>query len=341
MSAIHPQTTADLDGARRRAACDECRSKKLKCTGEQPACMRCVREGVTCFYSPQKAMGRPRKRQRSEPLETDTEMTARHASHATDLMDRETGSASLESNTHSNSNLVALTQPHATTWLPQTLPTPPDSLPDLAMPTTDSCACLSSLYLSLSSLTSLPSNSLLQALPALANALASAQSALLCPHCPTRLITNVQNTQVLSTLLTSLASAFMELLAKVDDRAARVAACSNASFDCADALRPDRSNEDSRRMAAKLPIFALVWGTLCPSCQNPHNLPSYSSDGTSYPPTLMSLVHGLKNRQYRFHAVCAEVGGPYVDARAPGESEHLCQKMAGVAGIMVEGFDWS
>ncbi|OQO12147.1 hypothetical protein B0A48_02787 [Cryoendolithus antarcticus] len=341
MSTTHPQTMADPAGARRRAACDECRSKKLKCTGEQPACMRCVREGVTCLYSPQKAMGRPRKRQRSQPLETNTRINATGSSRAFDNADHGSGLVTLDNNMRPTSVPVAASQFDSTTWLSQTIPTPPDSLPDLSLASSNSCACLSSLYLSLSSLASLPSNSLLQALPALATALASAQSALLCPHCPTRLITNVQNTQVLSTLLTSLASAFMELLAKVDDRAARVAACSSASYNCADASRHDRSNEDSRRMAAKLPIFALVWGTLCPSCQNPHNLPSYSSDGTSYPPTLMSLVHGLKNRQDRFHAVCAEVGGPYVDARAPGEREHLCQKMAGVAGIMVEGFDWS
>ncbi|KAI7226424.1 hypothetical protein KC330_g8820 [Hortaea werneckii] len=56
-----------------RAACDECRLKKLKCTGEQPACSRCVREGIQCIYSPQKPMGRPKKRQRTEAIEEDGE----------------------------------------------------------------------------------------------------------------------------------------------------------------------------------------------------------------------------------------------------------------------------
>lgn len=40
--------------------------KKLKCTGEQPACARCVKEYIACVYSPQKQMGRPKKRQRSD-----------------------------------------------------------------------------------------------------------------------------------------------------------------------------------------------------------------------------------------------------------------------------------
>ncbi|RMY66221.1 hypothetical protein D0863_08592 [Hortaea werneckii] len=57
-----------------RAACDECRLKKLKCTGEQPACSRCVREGIQCIYSPQKQMGRPKKRQRVGAAEEDGEV---------------------------------------------------------------------------------------------------------------------------------------------------------------------------------------------------------------------------------------------------------------------------
>ncbi|KAI6966912.1 hypothetical protein KC327_g5087 [Hortaea werneckii] len=56
-----------------RAACDECRLKKLKCTGEQPACSRCVREGIQCIYSPQKQMGRPKKRQRVGAAEEEGE----------------------------------------------------------------------------------------------------------------------------------------------------------------------------------------------------------------------------------------------------------------------------
>ncbi|GAB1744788.1 hypothetical protein NU219Hw_g2604t1 [Hortaea werneckii] len=56
-----------------RAACDECRLKKLKCTGEQPTCSRCGREGIRCIYSPQKPMGRPKKRQRMEAAEEDGE----------------------------------------------------------------------------------------------------------------------------------------------------------------------------------------------------------------------------------------------------------------------------
>ena len=47
-------------------ACDECRARKLKCSGEPTGCSRCVADGVACLYSPRKQMGRPRKRRREE-----------------------------------------------------------------------------------------------------------------------------------------------------------------------------------------------------------------------------------------------------------------------------------
>ncbi|OAL71594.1 hypothetical protein A7D00_4499 [Trichophyton violaceum] len=46
---------------KRHAACDECRKRKLKCTGEADGCTRCYRHGLYCHYSFQKPMGRPPK----------------------------------------------------------------------------------------------------------------------------------------------------------------------------------------------------------------------------------------------------------------------------------------
>jgi hypothetical protein len=42
-------------------------SRKLACSKEPDGCARCKREGIVCHYSPQKQMGRPRKRPRDEP----------------------------------------------------------------------------------------------------------------------------------------------------------------------------------------------------------------------------------------------------------------------------------
>ncbi|KAK8050665.1 hypothetical protein PG994_012395 [Apiospora phragmitis] len=55
-----------FSSAPKHRACDECRSRKLACSKEADGCARCKREGIVCHYSPQKQMGRPRKRPREE-----------------------------------------------------------------------------------------------------------------------------------------------------------------------------------------------------------------------------------------------------------------------------------
>ncbi|KAI0428829.1 hypothetical protein F5Y09DRAFT_275106 [Xylaria sp. FL1042] len=58
------------DGAvQKHRACDECRVRKLACTKEPQGCSRCRRENIPCHYSPQKPMGRPRKRPREDSNE--------------------------------------------------------------------------------------------------------------------------------------------------------------------------------------------------------------------------------------------------------------------------------
>ncbi|OBR15562.1 C6 finger domain-containing protein [Colletotrichum higginsianum IMI 349063] len=58
-----------VDGVVKHRACDECRSRKLACTKEPDGCSRCKRDGLRCVYSPQKQMGRPRKRRHVEEPE--------------------------------------------------------------------------------------------------------------------------------------------------------------------------------------------------------------------------------------------------------------------------------
>ncbi|KAI1408771.1 hypothetical protein F5Y13DRAFT_171732 [Hypoxylon sp. FL1857] len=61
------RTLGETSGsAPKHRACDECRTRKLACTKEPDGCSRCKREGIACHYSPQKPMGRPRKRPREE-----------------------------------------------------------------------------------------------------------------------------------------------------------------------------------------------------------------------------------------------------------------------------------
>ncbi|KAK7561882.1 hypothetical protein IWX49DRAFT_37981 [Phyllosticta citricarpa] len=76
--AINQPNSLQQPDVKRHAACDECRNRKLKCSGDKPRCGRCVRENITCIYSPQKQMGRPRKRRRDEPSSIQLPSTAHH-----------------------------------------------------------------------------------------------------------------------------------------------------------------------------------------------------------------------------------------------------------------------
>ncbi|TGZ82935.1 hypothetical protein EX30DRAFT_347280 [Ascodesmis nigricans] len=68
----HNSNPAPPPPRRIHIACDECRNRKLKCTSEKPNCARCRADGSMCHYSPQKQMGRPRKKRSGEDFETAT-----------------------------------------------------------------------------------------------------------------------------------------------------------------------------------------------------------------------------------------------------------------------------
>ncbi|KAI1761868.1 hypothetical protein GGR53DRAFT_453100 [Hypoxylon sp. FL1150] len=75
------------ESAPKHRACDECRTRKLACTKEPDGCSRCKRERITCHYSLQKPMGRPRKRPRDEASNNDkpAEAQATHDAATTGL----------------------------------------------------------------------------------------------------------------------------------------------------------------------------------------------------------------------------------------------------------------
>jgi hypothetical protein len=64
----------DDPSVKRHAACDECRKRKLKCSGDPAGCERCTKHSLTCHYSKQAQMGRPRKKRKTseeaEPAES-------------------------------------------------------------------------------------------------------------------------------------------------------------------------------------------------------------------------------------------------------------------------------
>ena len=48
--------------------------RKLKCSGEPTGCARCVKQNLTCHFSAQKQMGRPRKRQKTDDVPNNEEI---------------------------------------------------------------------------------------------------------------------------------------------------------------------------------------------------------------------------------------------------------------------------
>ncbi|KAE8145917.1 C6 finger domain protein [Aspergillus avenaceus] len=58
--------TTPAPSLKRHAACDECRKRKLKCSGEATGCGRCIKQSLVCHYSLQKQMGRPPKKRARE-----------------------------------------------------------------------------------------------------------------------------------------------------------------------------------------------------------------------------------------------------------------------------------
>ncbi|KAM0332531.1 hypothetical protein ACHAQA_002814 [Verticillium albo-atrum] len=64
------KSTPDVaSGVVKHRACDECRTRKLACSKEPDGCSRCRKEGISCIYSAQKPMGRPRKRRHLDDAE--------------------------------------------------------------------------------------------------------------------------------------------------------------------------------------------------------------------------------------------------------------------------------
>ncbi|GME66220.1 hypothetical protein GTA08_BOTSDO04993 [Neofusicoccum parvum] len=181
--------------------------RKLKCSGHRPACDRCARENLLpCVYSPQKQMGRPRKRRRGDENGVVNEVVGQ------------------------NGGNHGVGTPLAHGLSSQSYVSPPAGL---------SCACLSTIYLTLSSLHSLSSYDFPFVLPPLRSAIVTANTVLDCPHCPLACATAAQNIHGLISLLMTLADAVVRLLAAIDAEAARVdAAGAKKQFMLADASAP-------------------------------------------------------------------------------------------------------
>ncbi|KAF2030160.1 hypothetical protein EK21DRAFT_100723 [Setomelanomma holmii] len=191
------------------AACDECRTRKLKCSGEKQRCTRCKREKIECVFSPQKQMGRPRKRRRAGEADEDavtlTEATPDTFDHSRIATFHDCG---------------VITPPHFATdppidpslWDDPGTMAPPPELQVAIGP----CTCLSLMYLTLSELQSVPSFAFPQVVIPLRKAMSVLSDLIHCLQCPKESFSAIQNVQSIVALCKAIVERFHKVLMKID-----------------------------------------------------------------------------------------------------------------------------
>nr|POE71389.1 c6 finger domain transcription factor tcpz [Quercus suber] len=354
--------------AKRRAACDECRTRKLKCSGEQPACARCARENTICVYSAQKQMGRPKKRARSNVSE-EHDVSSTQAADGAHL--EQMGGYGVDTGdiTQLDESYQAWSQQPVSSWVPNDVPVegalpaltpdtssdspslsrfPPElqrnnsrhtssqllvdsSLDNVGsgtdpslFPVPSSCACLSTMYLSLNNLQQMtqPYRFPFSLYP-LREAMSAATSVLECEECPRRFITGMHNTQMVGTLLVSIAERFGKVLDSITSEAVRAEMLSErkkfrladlntenshlhtGGLGCAAAFSIDLSPDEWRSMSKKV-VRAEVHGPHAGAGQSSSIVPDEEiplHSHTGHDP------QGCQNFSNTEHASCAYLMG--------------------------------
>ncbi|EED20275.1 C6 finger domain protein, putative [Talaromyces stipitatus ATCC 10500] len=320
------------NGPKRHAACDECRNRKLKCSGEQTGCRRCTAQGLYCHYSIQKQMGRPRKKQKLDGRRNDnSDGSEPRLLGAISDIEKEWTSADLGPDTTLLCPQVYLSRYGG--YLPSkdvlhfdssSLPQPPqlqpiaatiDPWPDFSTTSASAsmlsnvpssaalgedaptCPCLSYLYLCLSTLSSLNSFSInRETTTSLCTAARTAQSVIRCEICPLRFATGMQNVMMLGTLLSVMADAWYKI--SLTDASTLGRELASPEFKQLVMNNKDPHAEELawnhwlRRFLRRAIIGTPIDPKLCPPTAV-HNIT----------PDLYSLIRELEDRQRYWHAV--------------------------------------
>ncbi|KAL1956979.1 hypothetical protein VTO42DRAFT_6468 [Malbranchea cinnamomea] len=378
---------------KRHAACDECRQRKLKCSGEQSGCSRCVKQNLICHYSIQKQMGRPPKASRRsavqdpqvpsefqqpsaeqmvpylapDPVKTYEAAQLCPAIYKSFMMNKydlrpgpfvtdgpifeyQPENSDLESQMKPQWNpswpdYSAISTPMlssstsldsgsgpATPAVTSTMSPPPHP------PTSLTCSCLSQLYLSLSSLSTLSSFPLSShTLSTLYNAARVARSVIHCSICPQAFSTGVQNLMMLGTLLTVIADAWLRLTSVDAEALGKETVC--ASYLAAVPSDPEQRQEHWRQWLRKVIKHGVIGSTIAPPV---HAVQSQCLDS----PDLLTLIEELEQRQRVRHA-----SGPHGKDSPMGimpcagppknEKDYRCLQIIGTARTVLDrfGFD--
>lgn len=228
--------------------------------------------------------------------------------------------------------------------------------------TITSCACLSTLYLTLSTLNNMKTASDFSfpaALHPLREAMSSTQIVLACEECPKSFNTGLQNTTMLGTLFLSIAERYSKVLEHIDlefQRAEKEGEWKRFRL-------TDLNGENGRRLhlggegcaaAFSLDLSPAEWKAMCKKVVRAEVMGSgVDGDGKGEheePVYFLGLARQMEERQNRWHKMPLPEDFPKgargimrpESRHAPGEKEeHHCLKMVGSSKSLVEGFDWS
>lgn len=318
-------------------------TRKLKCSGEQPECSRCVNDNITCVYSTQKTMGRPRKRKLTgfdHPASEPAREIRQHTSSAE--------SNPFDSTTEFDILADGINFPDLN------LPTVLGSINEANLLTTpaigvlpaQSCACLSSIYLTLENLRGMNAISFPSSLHYLRDALHTSKSCIDCQVCPAQYLTATQNSQLLGTLLLCISERYNRVLKVIasDTTAAeetgQMRTLQIGSFDLAKPRHENVGGIDSNEpLVLELP--PLEWKKLAKKVVKAEIYGTCDASRVSF----MSVLTSLEQRQAHWHTMEPTADCPNPDRRRHDMHDHnnnpMCLMAAREAKKLVDLFDFN
>lgn len=309
-------------------------NRKLKCSGDQAGCRRCITQGLHCHYSIQKQMGRPRKKQKLDgDINDNPDGTERNLGAISEI-EKDWFSADLPTDlpticpqvylSHYN-GVVPAKDPGFSSG--STLPHPPQLLEPIAatldpwpdFSTTSAagsmlsnvpssaatgddaptCPCLSYLYLCLSTLSSLNSFSITrETTTSLYTAARTAQSVIRCEICPLRFATGMQNVMMLGTLLSVMADAWYKI--SLVDAGSLGRELASPEFKQL-VINNNKSLHADEELTWDHWLRRFLRRAIIGTPMPPNLCPS--SVACSITPDLYSLIRELENRQRYWHSI--------------------------------------
>jgi hypothetical protein len=342
-----------------RVACDECSTfqrlyhgffeanslgtRKLKCSGEQPECSRCTNDAVTCVYSTQKAMGRPRKRKLNDIDQPASGLPQEIRQHT----------SSVESNPF-DSAIEFDTLPDEINFPDMNFSTGLDRIDEvnllttsaIGIPPAQSCACLSSIYLTLENLRGMDVISFPSSLHCLRDALHTSKSCIDCQVCPAQYLTATQNSQLLGTLLHSMSERYNRILnIIVSDATAAEESGQTKTFRIGSLEVNNPRHENIGGIDSNEPLILELppseWRTLAKKVVKAEVHGTSDTSRASF----MSVLTSLEQRQAHWHTMEPTADCPNPDRRRHDMHDHnnnpMCLMLAREAKRLVDRFDFS